>query len=171
MSRNILHKKLMWICVLFMIVPLGVCAQEVVSLKMDTVNGKLAIGVELEGKVEINDYTIGVYVYSVKFIVPKKYKFEQTIESISFGLSKYLKRGSTKWDIYENSNVIQVKKTMKPGEEFELKDMTFQIPVQDFSDFQDKWLTLQIEGLTIEKRGRKETPGYVFAHSDEDIFR
>ena len=123
------------------------------------------------GEVDVNEYTIDIHVESVKFIVSKKYKYDQTIESISFGLSKHLKKGSNKWDIYENSNVKKVTKTMKPREEFELNDLTFQIPVQDFWDIQDKWLTLQIEALTIEKKGKKETPGYVYAHSEEDVFQ
>jgi len=171
MNRYILRNKVMWICILFMAIPFAVFSQEAISINMDTVDGEWSIGVDLEGKLEVDEYTIDIYVKSVRFIASKKYKYDKTIESISFGLSKNLKKGSKKWDIYENSNVMKVKKTMKPGEEFELNDLTFRIPVQDFWDIQYKWLTFQIKELTIEKKGKKETPGYVYAHSEEDIFQ
>lgn len=160
-----------WILVLIMAIPLSVSAQEDIPFKIYTVGSEWPVGVDLSGVVRIDKYTIAIDVESVKFVVPKDYKYDQTIESLSFGLSKHLRKRSKSWDMYENSNVMKVMKTMKPGEEFELNDLTFQIPVQDLWDIQDKWLTLQIEGLTIEKKGKKEVPGYVYAHSEEDVFQ
>jgi hypothetical protein len=154
-----------------MAVPLGVLAGDVIHLNMDTIGSKWAIGVDLEGEVEIDEYAVDVNVESVRFVVPQDYKYDQTIESISFGLSRHPREGSRKWDTYENSNVMKVNETMSPGGKLELSDLTFRIPVQYTADIGDKWLTLQIEVLVIEKKGKKKTRGYVYAHSDEDIFR
>jgi hypothetical protein len=161
----------MWTFIVFMAVPLRVLAGDVMPLNMDTIGSKWAIGVDLEGEAEINEYAVDINVESVRFVVPQDYKYDQTIESVSFGLSKHPREGSRKWDTHENSNVMKVNETMSPGGKLELSDLTFRIPVQDMMDIDDKWLTLQIEVLVIEKKGKKETRGYVYAHSDEEIFQ
>ena len=147
-------------------------AQQTGPLKISSRGTPFGVQVEMEGTYTVNEYYVEVNVEKAVIYVSEHcpYKGRRVINTLAVGLARQDGPGRA-WNIENRSLPLVVERVMRPGDEYKLAGLYFQIPRDAAADLSKRWLVVETEELALdvpeESRNRK---GYAFAHSCRCIF-
>lgn len=141
-------------------------------LKISSRGSAFGVQVEVEGTFYVREHHVEVNIDRAVIYVSDHcpYKGRRVVHTLTLGLATAVTRGS--WDIESRGVPLVIERVMRPGDEYTLNGLHFQIPRREAADLSGRWLVVQTEELALdvpeEKRDQK---GYAFAHSCRCIFR
>jgi Flp pilus assembly protein TadD len=95
------------------------------------------------------------------------YKEREELNSVTFSLGTDRPKG---WDTLNKSQSLPVNKVMKPGDTYTFNSTRFLIPKNGSTDLSKHWLVVEMEVTSLDGEYAGTSPGYTYAHSQEDIF-
>ena len=141
-------------------------------LKFSSYNSWFSIWFDVNARYKVSEDSIDIFVISVtmKHAKGKQYKYKGRIstDTVAFGLAGHTNK---KWSISEKSHKMVVNSITMPGNIIKMYFRRFSIPINSSVNLKERWIVLRSTNRYIDYKGKEETIGAVYAHSDKDIFK
>lgn len=142
--------------------------QPIVEFNISSMNSGFAITGIFQGEYRIYNDFIEINFVKSKFLSNNNLenKRKRLLKSMTVGLGKNLPDG--KWDMTNHSLSYLIDKPIDLSESYNMENIKFLIPKDLNIDLSKNWIIIQLEITELE--GATNQIGYVYAHSNKDIF-